>query len=55
MKTITVEKLGNRWYTRVYEADGILFTQAGFTTKKVAKEAQDCWINTKKYGEAKKG
>ena len=55
MKNITVEKLGNHWYTRVYDAEGALFTQAGFTTKKVAKEAQDCWINTKKYSEAKKG
>jgi len=55
MRTITVEKHGKHWYTRVYEANGMLFTQAGFTTKKVAKETQEHWIEIKQYGEAKKG
>jgi len=55
MRTITVEKHGKHWYARVYEANGTLFTQAGFTTKKAAKEAQEHWIEIKQYGEAKKG
>lgn len=54
MKKITVDKINKWWYVRVWHEDGTLCTQASFTTRKVACEVRDHWIQDKFFGQAEK-
>ena len=55
MKKITVEKLAKTWYARIWNADGSLLTQAGFSRKKDAEEAREHWIARGTFGPAERG
>lgn len=44
--------LNRWWYLKAIRPDGS-FTQAGFTTKRVAKEAYECWKQHMGEGELK--
>ena len=52
MKKVEVKKVNREWYVKVRNEDGTLYTQASFSTKKVANEVRKHWIEAKTFGEA---
>ena len=52
MRKIEVKKAGREWYVKVWNADGSFCTMASFSTKKVAMEVRNHWIEAKTFGDA---